>query len=153
MRSLFEVLGVASLFALAWVSAAQAQSANSPPFDTPTVVSGVETVCSGVGVSDADAARWAKYPIKVVLAGKAGQFLGGAAVTLSQGGNALVTVTCGGPWTLFKVPPGHYEISGNYQGETEKATVDAPAAGQGRAVLRFLNKGGAVSPEYKQPTQ
>ena len=121
------------------------------PFDTPTTVNGVETVCSGVGVSDEDAARWAQYPVKIVLAGKEGQFLGNAAITISRNGKPVTTVTCPGPWTLLRLAPGRYEVSGNIDGETSKGTVYAPATGQGRVILRFVDRGGAVSPQYVPP--
>jgi hypothetical protein len=116
-------------------------------------VNGIETVCSGVGVSDEDAARWAQYPVKVVVAGKGGQFLGAAAITVTKDGKPVTTVTCPGPWTLLKLPAGRYEVSGNIQGETETGTVYAPATGQGRVILRFLNRGGTVSPQYVPPMQ
>ena len=138
--------------ALFFTVAASAQN-SSLPFDTPTTVNGIETVCSGVGVSDEDAARWAQYPVKIVLAGKEGQFLGNAAITVSKGGKPVTNVTCPGPWTLLKLSPGRYEIRGTIDGETTKGTVYAPATGQGRVILRFLNRGGAVSPQYTPPMQ
>ena len=147
-RACLAALAAASLFA----TAASAQS-GSLPFDTPTTVNGIETVCSGVGVSEEDVARWAQYPVKIVLAGKEGQFLGNAAITASKGGKPVTNVTCPGPWTLLKLPPGRYEISGTIDGETTKGTVYAPATGQGRVILRFLNRGGAVSPQYTPPMQ
>jgi len=147
--------GMAGLTVLATVLCGNALSAqdNAVAFDTPTTINGVETVCSGVGVSDEDAARWAQYPVKVVVAGKAGQFLGGAAITISKGGKPVTTVTCAGPWTLLKLPPGRYEVSGSIHGETETGTVYAPATGQGRVILRFLDHGGTVSPQYVPPMQ
>jgi hypothetical protein len=152
-NKLFQV-GVVAIVALVtgplFAGAASAQSP-SLPFDTPTTVTGVESVCTGVGVSDEDGARWAQYPIKIVIAGKEGQFLGGATLTVSRNGMPLTTVTCAGPWTLFKLTPGRYEISGNINGEIQKQTVYAPATGQGRVILRFLDRGGAVSPEYTLP--
>jgi hypothetical protein len=142
--------GLAGLVALAAAPAfavsASAQT-NSLSFDTPTMVNGIQTVCSGVGVSDEDAARWAQYPVKIVLAGKDGQFLGNAAINVSKGGKPVTAVTCPGPWMLLKLSPGRYEISGTIDGETAKGTVYAPARGQGRVILRF-NRGGAVSTQH-----
>jgi len=142
------VVGCAAFFA----GPVQAQN-GTLPFDRPTVVDGVEAVCTGVGESDENNQRWATYPVKVVLAGKGGQYLGGAAVTIIRDGNPLATVTCAGPWTLFKVPPGRYEVSANLNGETQKETVYASQSGQGRVILRFLDRGGTVSPDHVPASQ
>jgi hypothetical protein len=144
------VTGLAALAAASLFAAAAWAQGGSLPFDTPTPVNGVETVCSGVAVSDEDAARWAQYPVKIVLAGKGGQFLGNAVVTVSKGGKAVTTVACPGPWTLLRLAPGRYDVSGTIEGEIAKGTVYAPATGQGRVILRF-NRGGALSPQYTPP--
>ena len=85
------------------------------PYHTPTTVDGVEAVCSGVGVSNEDKARWNKYPLKVVVSGKDGQFLAGEQVAVTKDGHELVSVICDGPWVLFKLAPGEYGV---------RATVD-----------------------------
>jgi hypothetical protein len=146
-------IGLAVLAAASICGHAAFAQGGAMEFDKPTIVNGIETVCSGVGVSDEDAARWAQYPVKVVVAGKGGQFLGAAAITVTKDGKPVTTVTCPGPWTLLKLPAGRYQVSGNIQGETETGTVYAPATGQGRVILRFLNRGGTVSPQYVPPMQ
>lgn len=123
-------------------------ASNALPYDTPTVVDGVESVCTGVGVSDEDKKRWDAYPVKVVLAGKGGQYLGGATVTVSKDGKMLVSVECEGPWTLFKLAPGRYDVSATIKGENRTGVVYSPQSGQGRVIIRFLNCGGPVGPEH-----
>ena len=126
-----------------------AQTSGSLPLDTPTTIDGVETVCTGVAVDPADMPRWNKYPLKVVVAGKNGQFLAGEEVSVSQGGRKLVSATCDGPWLLFKLSPGEYRVSATLDGKTVDAVAHVPKTGQGRIALRFPAVGGAVSPQDK----
>ena len=149
-----EPVGAACMVAISLASAfaddAIGQAAKIP-FDTPTIVTGVETVCTGVGADAQSDPRWAAYPVKVVLAGKGGQYLGDAQLTVEQNGHAMVSVICGGPWTLFKLAPGHYHVKATVNGETETNDLYAPKTGQGRVIMRFPDQGGTVSPEYMPP--
>ena len=126
-----------------------AQTSSSLPLDTPTTVDGVETVCTGVAVDPADMPRWNKYPLKVVVAGKSGQFLAGEEVTVAQGDHKLVSASCDGPWLLFKLAPGEYRVSATLDGKSADSVAHVPKSGQGRIVLRFPATGGAVSPQDK----
>ena len=131
---------------------AYAQTPGAMPNDTPTTVDGIETVCTGVAVNPEDMPRWNAYPLKVVVAGKGGQFLAGEQVTVTQGGHNVVRVICDGPWLLFKLAPGEYRVSATLDGKTEESVAHAPKSGQGRITLRF-DLGGAVSPEDRPSNQ
>ncbi|MGH6878624.1 MAG: hypothetical protein ACREHV_14780 [Rhizomicrobium sp.] len=155
-KQLVKQICLAGMAALAF-SPALAQipgsAGTSLSYDTPTAVNGVESVCTGTGESDENNLRWATYSVKVVLAGKGGQYLAGATVTLSQGGKNLVTVSCNGPWILFKVAPGRYHISAVLNGETQTGDVYAQQSGQGRVIIRFIDRGGTVSPDNVPSSQ
>ena len=69
----------------------------------------------------------------------AGQFLGDVQLSVTSGGQSLITVRCGGPWLLLRIPPGSYRISGLFEGRMAETTANVPMSGQGRAVLRFPN--------------
>jgi hypothetical protein len=127
---------------------AQAQTPGALPYDTPTTVNGVEAVCSGVGVSDEDKARWNKYPLKVVVSGKDGQFLAGEQVAVTKGGHDIVSVICDGPWVIFKLAPGEYGVRATVDGRSVDARARVPKTGQGLVNLRFPNLGGSVSPDH-----
>lgn len=129
---------------------APAFSATNVPLNSPTTVNGIDTVCTGIGDSAENDARWAAYPLKIVLAGKGGQYLADADVTLTRDGKDVVSVHCGGPWVLVKVPAGRYRITGVIEGQSAETNAFAPASGQGRAILRFTDRGGAISPEHKE---
>lgn len=129
---------------------APALAATAIPLNTPTTVNGIEAVCTGIGDEAQRDERWKTYPLKIVLAGKGGQFVADADVTLSQSGKDVVSVHCEGPWVLVKVPAGRYRITGALDGITAETDADAPASGQGRAILRFPNEGGAISVEHKE---
>ena len=130
--------------------AAYAQTPDtSLPLNKPTTVSGIEAVCTGVAVNPEDLPRWNTYPLKLLVTGKGGQFLGGEIVTLTQKGKTLTQVSCSGPWLLFKLVPGEYRIGATLEGKTMETNVRVPKTGQGRALLSFSNSGGGISPEHK----
>lgn len=141
------VIGMAA--ALACATAASAQPADVP-MDTPTTIGGVEVVCTGIGDTAQHDPRWAAYPLKIMLAGKNGQWMSDAVVTVARGKSPVVAAHCGGPWLLAKVAAGTYEISGTLDDEGTSATTKAVVSGKGqtRAILRFPNAGGSVSPQH-----
>lgn len=122
-------MGCAGFMALFGFGTAYAQSVPSLPLGTPTDVNGVEAACTGVSEDERSDPRWDAYGLKIVLAGKGGQFLGDADVTVAKGGQAVVSVHCAGPWVLFKLPPARYDISAMINGESEKAVAYVSASG------------------------
>ena len=130
------------------LSGAYAQSATLP-YDTPTMVEGVEIVCTGIGQDSRSDPRWNAYPLKVVLAGEGGQYLGEAELNVAAEGASMMDVRCGGPWILFKLDPGRYAVTATINGNTAKSTAYVSAKGQGRIVLRFPSVGGAISSEHE----
>ncbi len=72
--------------------------------DTPTMINGVETVCTGVG-SAKDDPRWSAYPVKIVLATTGGANLASAHVSIAKGGKEIAGLDCDAPWVLIKLPP------------------------------------------------
>ena len=134
------------------VAAAASGAAAAPldlPMDKPTTVNGIESVCTGIGDDATHNPLWKTYPLKIMLAGKGGQWLSDADVTVTLNGKPVVSVHCGGPWILFKLQPGRYHVAGALEGDTAASNVVVPAKGQGRVVLRFRGEGGSLSPEHK----
>ena len=117
-------------------------------FDTPTVVNGVEAVCTGIGSTARADPRWGEYPLKVEAVGRGGQYLGAVTMVVAQDGEEVVTVSCGGPWILFRLAPGSYVVSAMTDALSSSGRVNVPAQGQGRLILRFSEAGGALSPEH-----
>jgi hypothetical protein len=126
---------------------AQAQTPGALPLDTPTTVSGVETVCTGVGMSEEDKLRWKTYSLKVVVSGKGGQFLAGEQVTVTQGGHDVVSAICDGPWMLFKLVPGEYRVRATLSGKSVESVARLPNSGQRSVQLQFPDLGDSVSPQ------
>jgi hypothetical protein len=138
-----------ALLAAAMINAlpqAQAQTPNALVPDTPTAVNGTEVVCTGVGFDARQDPRWSAYPLKVEIAGRGGQYLGEVQVVVIKDGRNVVEVDCGGPWVLFKLPAGRYEVRATNQGRTVSSSAYVPASGQGRIILRFPETGGALEP-------
>ena len=122
---------------------AQAQDTSAPPlpFDSPVSMRAMEAVCTGIGADARIDPRWPSYPLRIELVGRAGEFLGQASVTLTQNNEAIISVRCGGPWLLMRLPPGAYDVSAQVENVTKTGRVTVPATGQGRLVLRFPELG------------
>ena len=123
---------------------AYAQETAPPlPFDSPVSMRDMEAVCTGIGADARNDPRWAAYPLRVELVGRAGEYLGEALVTVSKGSEAVIGVRCGGPWLLLKIPPGAYDVKAEVEGRSMNSRANVAATGQARVVLRF--------PELGQP--
>jgi hypothetical protein len=121
----------------------QAQDTAAPPlpFDSPVSMRQMEAVCTGIGADARNDPRWPTYPLRIELVGRAGEYLGQASVTLTQNNEAVISVRCGGPWLLMRLPPGAYDVSAEVENVTKTGRVTVPATGQGRIVLRFPELG------------
>jgi hypothetical protein len=121
---------------------APALAQNSISMDRPVTVSGVDTVCTGIGADAQHDPRWAAYPIRIEFSNGAAQYLTGAHVELATAeGKQLAALDCDGPWVLFKLAPGRYKVTATLTGQAEVGTSSAifspPAGGQKRVVLGF----------------
>jgi hypothetical protein len=131
------ILGAALLtFA---VAGARAQDTTAPPlpFDSPVSMRAMEAVCTGIGADARNDPRWPTYPLRIELVGRAGEYLGQAEVTLTQNGEAIMSVRCGGPWLLVRLPPGAYDVTAVVENVSKTGRANVPATGQGRLILRF----------------
>lgn len=111
--------------------------AQSLPIDAPVTVAGIETVCTGIGLDARTDPRWLAYGLKVEIAGPGGAYLADEQVTIRKGGADLISVRCGAPWMLFRLPPGRYAVEARIGGQTASSAAFVPATGQGRIILRF----------------
>ncbi len=125
------------LFGLDVLLMVQPVLAQELAMDTPTSIAGVETVCTGVGLDARQDPRWAAYGLKVEIAGEGGKYLGSEALTLRKAGKVLLEVDCGGPWLLFRLPPGRYDVEAKIGAQTASSAAFVPVNGQGRIILRF----------------
>lgn len=114
--------------------------------DTPTRAGDVEAVCTGVSLEARENPAWNAYPLKIEVAGRGGQYLGDVRLVLSQKSKTFATLTCGGPWILFRIPAGRYQVQAETEGKTVSSATMVPAMGQGRVILRLLELGGTLSP-------
>jgi hypothetical protein len=109
------------------------------PLDHETTVDGIGVGCTGIGQTK-DAPKWNDYSVKIEFADSQRNLLADETMTLSRGGESILTVKCAGPWILLKLPPGKaYQISGSVPGTSASAgmTVTAPSQGQGVFALTF----------------
>jgi hypothetical protein len=132
---------VASLIVLLLNSAQAQQSAPPLPFDSPVSMRAMEAVCTGIGADARNDPRWAAYPLRIEIVGRAGEYLGQASVSISQNDEAIISVQCGGPWLLLHLPPGAYGVEVMVENVSKMARANVPATGQGRLVIRFPELG------------
>ena len=60
---------------LSGAALAQIETAPPLPLDVPQTMRAMEAVCTGIGQDAREDPRWAAYPLKIELVGRAGQFL------------------------------------------------------------------------------
>ncbi|MBC3483915.1 carboxypeptidase regulatory-like domain-containing protein [Pseudomonas sp. SWRI59] len=138
MRNHHYALGAALLFTLAlpWTLAAAADP--NAPIDMqavqlqPQEQNGVRYLQGGIGQDEANALRKTKgYDLHVELStGAQGKFQSGASVDIqSAQGQPVLSVTDVGPLLFVQLPPGHYKVTGNAEGETvqQQVVVDGKA--------------------------
>ena len=113
--------------------------------DQPMMVNGIETVCTGTTTDVRADPMWRAYSFHLEFAGRDGQYLGDETVNVSGNGHS-VSVRCGGPWVLMKLPSGTYNVSTDVpEAGHRDLTVHTP----GRVVLHFPNAGGEETPSGK----
>ena len=112
-------------------------AADSLPMDRPVMVDGVETVCTGVSLDAREDPRWSGYSLKVEIAGSGGRYLGEESVSVTSQGRQILSVDCGGPWLLFRLPAGRYEVNAAIGGEHATSAAFVADGVQGRIILRF----------------
>lgn len=120
------------------------------PLDHPVKISGIESVCTGIGWEHQNDARWRSYPLKIVFAGRSGQWVTDGDVFIADRGRRIFAAHCEGPWLFVKLPAGKYRVSGQLDGQHDGTKAFAPRRGQGRVILRYPKSGGAVSAEHTQ---
>lgn len=128
---------VLGLVLLGTEGSAQIDRAPPLPTDTPMRMRAIEAVCTGIGAEARNDPRWATYPLRIEVVGAAGEFLGAAQVTVMSGDEALASVNCNGPWVLFRLPQGAYNVMAEIAGTTRTGRVNVGSAGQARVILRF----------------
>ncbi|MEI9963774.1 MAG: hypothetical protein WDM92_02845 [Caulobacteraceae bacterium] len=106
-------------------------------------INGVEAACTGVGQTREDP-RWAAYPVRIEFSNARNEYLMGAVVSVTgKAGKPVLTALCDGPWLLLKLPKGRYSAFArltDVQAKPRSAGFDAPASGQKRVVLQFLDQ-------------
>lgn len=125
--------------------AGTALAATALPPDRPVHIGTVDAVCTGVGLDSRLDPAWSSYPLKIEIAGRAGQYLGDVALTISRDDQEVVAVQCDGPWMLFRLLPGRYQVKAQTEGQTVQSGAVVPGTGQGRIILRFPELGGQTA--------
>jgi len=95
----------------------------------------------GVGSSardDMEMDKGGEYSLKLVFAYENGDYLSDVAVTIADAsGKALLSATSDGPWFYAKLPPGTYDVTATFAGQTQRFQTKVPASGLQVEQLRW----------------
>lgn len=101
----------------------------------------VRFLSGGIGGSEREAieAVGAGYNLWLTLTAPGGAYLSDVDVTIaSSAGAAVLRTTTRGPFLLVQLPAGRYRVEATQTGtRAELSSVDVPAKGQRRVVLRL----------------
>lgn len=123
----FPVL-VSALIAAAPVMA-QSVGASTPDLAAQGPVieqsAGVEYINGGASTEarDAIAAMQSRFPLRVVLTGKGGEYVVADTLTVRDSNGEVLTIRDAGPLVMVNLPPGRYTVEATYLGRTHTATV------------------------------
>ena len=120
--------------AIGFALCAPAAQADGPlALNNPVMVSGIETVCTGIAQTRDDP-RWSSYPVRIEFSNTAAQLVAGAHVVLTGADGAkLAEFGCPASIVLFKLSPGRYKVRA-----TISPTPHAPRYGKRR--IRFARQ-------------
>ena len=82
---------------------------------------GVEYINGGAGVEarDAIAAMQSRFPLRIALSGKGGEYFVADTLTVGDSNGEVLTVKDAGPLLMVNLPPGRYTIEASYLGRTQ----------------------------------
>lgn len=136
MNAIRATVVVAAVFAAS--AGVRAGDVQKLPPDEPTVVNGLDLVCTGVGEDARNDPRWRAYPVRIEFANADAQYLSDAVLAVATAdGEQLFEVTCDSPWILARLQPGKYVLAATYEGIVKTEKFTAPKSGQARFVVRF----------------
>lgn len=122
MKPVTTAMAAAAVAVLAAASPAEAQ---------------VSAVCSGIGEEGRAEAETVPHSLKLVYAEPDGSYLGAVETRITGEGGELVNVRCPGPWVLVDLPPGSYEVTATFKGETKSRRVTVGGSGTRQQVFTF----------------
>ena len=101
---------------------------------------GEEFVTGGVGGEEQAALkeRLPQYSLWIQTAAKAGPFLSGASVTITdQAGRVVLDTPLDGPWLMVKLALGEYKVTVTYGGRTEQRSTRIHVGDHHQMVVYF----------------
>lgn len=119
---------------------ARAQTDNTPAAPMVMTQNGIRYVSGGIGEEEAAAMQKlaAHYSLRVMVAGKSGEYLSDVDVTVaSAAGKSVFSARTDGPFLLVALPAGHYRVTAASGQATQTRAVVVPAQGTARLDMRL----------------
>jgi hypothetical protein len=108
---------------------AQSISESMPELAAHTPVleqsAGIEYISGGAGLEQRDAivAVQTRFPLRIVLSGKGGEYIVADSLIVRDGSGHAMTISDAGPLVMLNVPPGRYTVEATFQGRTRHTVV------------------------------
>ncbi|MCW5658030.1 MAG: hypothetical protein KIT60_10025 [Burkholderiaceae bacterium] len=118
------VAALATCAALACVAVRAQESEMAVP-PAPQNYGGIQVINGGVDLDQADAIKriQSRYPLRVEISGRGGNYYVADRLRLIQRGEVLAEIPDAGPWLLLDVPPGRYTLAGDFGGTEVRRDV------------------------------
>jgi hypothetical protein len=115
-------LATCAALACATVRAQESEMAVPP---APQSYGGIQVINGGVDLDQADAIKriQSRYPLRVEISGRGGNYYVADRLRLIQRGEVLAEIPDAGPWLLLDVPPGRYTLAGDFGGTEVRRDV------------------------------
>jgi hypothetical protein len=128
-KNLLGPVGICAALGTAAVWAQGESEMAVPP--APQSYGSIQAINGGVDLDQADAIKriQSRYPLRVEISGRGGDYYVADRVTVLQDGERIAEIPNAGPWLLMEVPPGRYTLVGDFAGTEVKRNVVVPANG------------------------
>ena len=129
-----------------------AQSSSlSYPFTKSQTADGFRYMTGGFGIDDREqmTEQSRDYNLKLMFAEKAGIYLADARVAIeNEKGEEIVNITAPGPWFYIQLPPGTYNVTASFEGNTK--TIRNIPVSKSQQTSRLFHWDVAGEPEHPE---
>lgn len=124
-RTLIAVLGFAACLASLPARADETSHLQPQAYNKVNVVNG------GASLEEAAAVKRmaSQYSLRVIISGRAGAYYVADKLSVMRQGSLVAQIPDAGPWVLMDLPPGHYQLLGEFGGMQLRRDVTVTVGG------------------------
>lgn len=97
----------------------------------PQAYNNVNVVNGGASLDEAEAVKRIanQYSLRVVISGRGGAYYVADKLSVMRQGQVVAQIPDAGPWVLMDLPPGQYQLRGEFNGTQLRRDVTVGASG------------------------